>query len=258
MTLVLMMTVGFPNVAGQTTFWENRGQAELFGNALDLAGGGRVIVAAGDVGDEFSARQWFVRGIDQQTGTTKWEDRFGPLTDGVAKDAAVVGQRAFVAGWIFTPGLGYEFVVRAYDLRGGVELWSRQVNRGPQCVEESPGFARCVAKALTVHDGRVFVVGHLTRTGTRQDFSVLAFDAATGATLWDSVTDSTGTGADDYAWAVAAAGDRLFVLGEIGMSPACCSRLTMRKQALFTGSSGCLAPAITRSRRRWRRTDTLY
>lgn len=128
----------------------------------------------------------------------------------------VEGRRAFAAGWVRQPGRGFEFVVRAYDVDTGRVLWSQEIGLGPQCAAEVPNFARCVAKALSVHDGRVFVVGHLTRTAARSDFAVVAFEAATGAQLWESVTDPTGTGANDYAWAVKAIGGRVFVVGEYG------------------------------------------
>jgi outer membrane protein assembly factor BamB len=196
--------------------WENRGQAEAGGSALDLDASAAVAVVTGVVDDGTGAAQWFVRALDRKAGGILWEDRFGPMTFGFAKDVAVEGSRAFVAGWILTPGRGFDFVVRAYDLHSGVVEWSQQVGRGPQCVEERPGFARCVAKALTVHNGRVFVVGHLTRTSARSDFAVLAFDAGSGAQLWESVTDAAGTGGNDYAWGVAAASDRVFVVGETG------------------------------------------
>jgi hypothetical protein len=63
--------------------------------------------------------------IDEPAG------RFGRTDSGPLVD----GYRAFVTGWILTPDLGFEFVVRAYDLNSGAVLWSRHVNRGPQSVE---------------------------------------------------------------------------------------------------------------------------
>lgn len=212
--LVAALVVGKPAMA-QSLVWENRGQSDPSGSALDAREAGRVVVGIGLVGADFKT-QWFVRGLDRRTGATVWEDRFGPVTFGLAKDIAVEGQRAFVAGWILTPGRGFEFVVRAYDVDSGFVLWSRELNQEPDCVDERPDFARCVAKAVSVRNGRVFVVGHLTRTAAQSDFAVLAFDAATGASIWESVTDPSGTGANDYAWAVSAHGDSVFVLGEIG------------------------------------------
>lgn len=195
--------------------WQNKGQSEFVGGALDLDSGGRRIVAAASVGG-FTTSQWMVRGIDRLSGATVWENRFGPPIFGLAKDVAIEGSRAFAAGWIYTPGLGFGFTVRAYDIDSGGVVWSQVVGRGPQCLDESPGFARCVAKTLTVKNGRVFVAGHLTRTAANSDFAILAFDARTGAQLWESVTDPTGTGAADHAWAVSATDDGVFALGEVG------------------------------------------
>jgi outer membrane protein assembly factor BamB len=206
-----------PTVSHDRLLWENRGQQEWLGWGGDMDGAGNRVVATNWVGDQDFNTQWSVRGLSRQTGATVWEDTFGPAYFAEAKDVAVERDRAFVAGYINYPGGGgYHFVVRAYDLASGVVLWSQEVGLGPQCLEESPGFARCVAKAVAVQGGRVFVVGHLTRTAARQDFAVLAFDAGTGEPLWESVTDPTGTGASDYGWAVAAVGRDVFVLGEVG------------------------------------------
>lgn len=198
--------------AAQTLAWENRGQPEFGGTSIDVDGTSDTVVAVGTVYTQQGDAQWYVRGVDRRTGATSWEDRFGPVAFGQARDVSVRGNRAFVTGWIATSS-GFVFVTRAYRLETGAVLWSREVGLGPQCLAEVPGWARCVAKALDVDDGRVFAVGHLTRTANQSDFAVLAYDAATGAPLWESVTDS-GTGAFDYAWAVKAVDDSVYVYGE--------------------------------------------
>ena len=253
--LLVAMAAAATPAGAQSPLWENRGQPELQGAVLEVDGVGSIIVTAGAVGDEVN-EQWYVRGLDRRSGVTIWEDRFGPATFGLAKDLVVEGNRAFVAGWILTP-LGFEFVVRAYDVTNGVVRWSQQVSKGPQCVEDVPPFARCVAKALKVRDGRVFVVGHLTRTAARSDFAVLAFDAHTGALLWESVTDPTGTGANDYAWAVSTAGDSVVVLADRRFFGVAFYRLTTPGPAPFDGSSRCPAPVTSPSRTRWQPTPTV-
>lgn len=233
---VLVVVLAGSSVAGaQTVLWENRGQPEIYGGILDVAGGPHVFVGAGGVGDEIN-NQWFVRGFDRRTGVTEWEDRYGPMLFGLAKDVVAEGHRAFVAGWTRVPGQGFVFAVRAYAERTGTVAWTHEISRGPRCVEEFPGFARCVAKAVDVRDGRVFAVGHLTRTAARPDFAVVALDAATGALLWESVTDPTGTGAGDAAWAVAADRDSVFVLGEIGDSGSGFTGLLLRSYNARTGA----------------------
>ena len=213
---VLMVLTGASSANAQTVVWENSGQTESGGTVTEIAVTRRVVVASGSVSDSLGNGTWFVRGVDRRTGQTLWEDRFGPPTFSYAWDLMIEGRRAFAAGWVRQPGRGLEFVVRAYEVMTGKVLWSREIGLGPQCSAERPGFARCVGKALSVRDGRVFAVGHLTRTAAQSDFAVLAFDAATGAQLWESVTDPTGTGKNDYAWAVKAVGDSVFVVGEVG------------------------------------------
>src|SRR5438128_18469 len=85
--LCLTMAAGAPTASAQTTLWENRGQPEFSGSALETEDAWSVIVAVGLVGDQFHA-QWFVRGLDRRSGETMWEDRFGPVTFGFAKDVA--------------------------------------------------------------------------------------------------------------------------------------------------------------------------
>jgi glucose dehydrogenase len=203
-------------ITGGGIVWENRGQPEFQGYALDVDGSGNTIVAAGGVAVSNETSQWYVRALDRQTGAPKWEERFGPMTFGVAKDVAVSGNRAFVAGWTYLRVVGFTFDTRAYDLDTGSVVWSQEVRLGDGCLDEHPGFGRCVAKSIAVDDGRVFVVGHVTWTANQSDFAVFAYDATTGARLWNSVTDPTGTGAFDYAWAVKAVGGSVYVVGEIG------------------------------------------
>ena len=67
--LGIVMLLSAPRASAQALLWENRGQPEFTGAALDLDIGGDVVVSAGDVGDAFSA-QWLVRGLDRSTGAT--------------------------------------------------------------------------------------------------------------------------------------------------------------------------------------------
>jgi outer membrane protein assembly factor BamB len=195
--------------SGQQIEWENRGQAEPGGMATDIASGRDLVVASGAVFDELGSMRWFVRAVDVATGATQWEDRFGPGIDDFGKDVAVEGHRAFVAGWTYTPipGVDYSFTCRAYDLESGALLWSHEIQRGKFFD---------TAKVVDVHAGRVFVAGYLTATNGRPDFAVLAFDAATGQVLWESLDDPSGAGQGNAAWAVRAKGDGVFALGEIG------------------------------------------
>jgi hypothetical protein len=192
--------------------WENRSQPEFSGSAVDGDGGGRVVIMPGNVGDESFNTQWFVRGLDQRSDATKWEDRFGPMIFGAAKDVAVEGGRGFVAGWILTPGVGY-------DLSFAHTAWTAAPCCGPSrsilgrnALKCSPALLVASQKpwmfmmdaslwsASHAHAGAVGLCGLRCRDrhaslGKRHGFN--------------------GTGANDYAWAVRAEGNSLFVLGEV-------------------------------------------
>jgi outer membrane protein assembly factor BamB len=194
-----------PVVHGQELLWVNRGQELFYGSALSVASDGDVVVACGVISDA-DVPSWFVRGIDAKTGSTLWEDwlHFGVFDD--ANEIRVAEGRAFVTGWVFEVGVGYRFVVRAYALRTGELLWGQSITRGA---------GRDVAKTLALAGGRVYVAGHLRSQTTGSDFALLAFDAASGAPLWESVANPSGVQQNDYAWSVAATGDRVFVAGEV-------------------------------------------
>ena len=188
--------------------WENRGQTEFGASYTDVAGEGKIVVASGAVNDEAFNAQWFLRAIDVQTGHTKWEDRFGPVIFGLAKDVVVNQGRAFAAGWILSPDptVLFDFVARGYDLENGAVLWSHVIDRGPFFD---------TAKVVTTEGERVYVGGYLTGQSGTAAATVLAFDAASGATVWESILEpmqSGGTG--DAVWAIAVKGKTVFALVE--------------------------------------------
>src|ERR1700742_2712357 len=92
--LVLLISIAVPTAQAQEIRWENRGQPEFGGAAVDIDGDGHIIVASGVVSDAVGNEWWFVRAVDRKTGATRWEDRFGPGAFDLAKDVAVEDGRA--------------------------------------------------------------------------------------------------------------------------------------------------------------------
>ncbi len=207
MFLALVPSIG--TAARSNLLWENREHPEPFGAAFAIGAQGNIVVATGDVctTPEFFACDWFVRAHDTWTGDTLWEDRLGTANAfDRSQDVTVDAGRVFASGWIFTPAQGFDFVVRAYDLNSGAFLWDRRVDRGG--VNE-------FAEGVVAHGGRVFAVGRVLGATGSSDFALLAFDARTGAALWESVTDPSGLQRVDVAFAVRARGDAVFVAGTI-------------------------------------------
>ncbi len=90
----------------------------------------------------------------------------------------------------------------------GAPLWVQRYN-GP-----ANGFDGAFSIAVSPHGGKVFVTGDSMGTTSGSDFATIAYDAATGAQLWDSRYNGPAN-SDDYAatLAVSPRGDEVFVAG---------------------------------------------
>jgi len=187
--------------------WENRGQPEPVGAGLSLAASEGVVVAVGNVCEapgSVTSCNWFVRAHDARTGRTLWEDRLNAGAFDRSQSVVIEAGRVFASGWFQVPlapprGL-FDFVVRSYDLRSGKVLWTQQIDRGTQDFAEQ----------IAVKDGRVFAVGRVRGAVSGSDFALFAFDAATGAKLWESVVNLFQV---DVAFAVAASRDAVYSAG---------------------------------------------
>jgi hypothetical protein len=180
--------------------WESLDDARLEGSLHAIVATDDAVVASGVDGPaQGDSASWYVRAMDRRTGHLLWEDRRDGGTPSLLNHVAgiaVEGSRVFAAGRLLRAGAipTRDLLVRAYALRTGAALWEQELDRG---LDEG--------WAVTAHQGRVFVVGRL---GSR--FAVLAFDAGTGAELWENV-DIAPQGSD--ALSVAADGGRVFAAG---------------------------------------------
>jgi outer membrane protein assembly factor BamB len=174
--------------------------------ALDLAvdggrlyAGGRSVTAAGS--------NLLVRAYDARTGAVLWQNE-APSAGGfgVVRSIVAKGARVFAAGDIFRAAGDTDYHVRAYDARTGTVLWQDRIDEGPGDR----------ARHVAVHDGRAYVVGavggcsEFFETGGDCDFLLRAYDARTGAVLWQDRLD---LGTTDLGRAVAVAGGRVFAVG---------------------------------------------
>jgi outer membrane protein assembly factor BamB len=153
------------------------------------------------------------------TGARLWVSRYNGPGDSFDQAASVAvspgGGRVFVTGSSNTrqggPG---DYATVAYRAGTGARLWVAR-RSGPG---NRSGDARSVAVSP---DGRtVFVTGYSSSpSGSRgDDYTTIAYRAATGARLWISRYNGPVTGSEDDAFSVAIspAGDRVFVTGSSG------------------------------------------
>ncbi len=162
---------------------------------------GMTRTAAG--GDAFAVRAY--RATD---GTLVWEDHYDrdPGTTGVDWSMAMVSEsgRVFATGATTAAG-NLAMATRAYNAADGTVLWEDNFDR-----EAKKGDW---ATAIAVSNGRVFAVGTCRTTAGERDFTVIAYNATTGARLWVDNYDREGN-LMDKAWGVAANADCVVAVGE--------------------------------------------
>jgi outer membrane protein assembly factor BamB len=144
---------------------------------------GKSLVVAGSRRDLNDYRESFVRAYDQRSGTLLWSDTT-PHSEHPA--VAASGRTAYVAMTLEPESADERIAIRAHDLATGAVLWEES------WPEEEDQAAR--AEALVVSAGIVAVLGHSVPAGAgaKHDALAVAFDARTGARIWDQTFEHAG------------------------------------------------------------------
>jgi WD40 repeat protein len=112
-------------------------------------------------------------------GDTLWSKRFSRPGLDIADDLGVSpdGSTVYVTGESQSPMSALDYVTVAYDAATGVTLWSRRYSR--------PGDDGAMALGVSPDGSKVFVTGlSEDPTSGYYDYATVAYDAATGTTLW--------------------------------------------------------------------------
>ena len=190
----------------QDQFELARGSERAFAMAVE----GERVVVAGTRSSPFTGAplRLIVRAYDVRTGTLLWNDVSFGANNFFVRNAALVihGGLVFVGGTALNSSrTSFDFMVRAYDLDTGALRWQDVLERGgdPDTVLD-----------LTVEGDRVFAVGQGGPGGIfNGDIIVRAYQATTGAVLWEDQFDVAG--GDDNLTAVAAQGGRIVACGAV-------------------------------------------
>jgi glucose dehydrogenase len=198
--------------------WQDEVNAlgNTFGRA---AAAGRRVFAVGGAVTGTADGDWLVRAYDAKRGLLLWEDRFGAGRFDRALGVATARARVFVAGRVriapTTPGVLSLPAVRAYDARTGQVLW--------QDFGIVPGFDTISAQlnSIAVSGRTVIATGSLFAiTGipprSHTDWLIRAYDAESGAPLWQDIVDKGGAEHPEVAFDLAVLGKRAFVAGSGG------------------------------------------
>jgi Tol biopolymer transport system component len=146
---------------------------------------------------------------DASTGDALWSKRYTrPGSDaGYALGVSPDGSKIFVTGYSEGPTGGADYATLAYDASTGATLWSKRLT--------GPDDGNDYASELGVSpDGSmVFVTGYTEGSTTRADYTTVAYDSSSGATVWVRRYKSAGL---DYpkALGVSPNGSTVFVTGD--------------------------------------------
>lgn len=197
----LSLSLASASPAAARTLWEDTAVGTSSGGTADaVVTTPSLVIAGGKIpyGDHSEA---LVRAYDPSSGALRWEHQphVGNANEGVSALAAADGRVfATVTADRFTT-TSFDWLVRAFDAATGSLLWEDDRNDGQ--------FDR--ASGLAVADGRLFVAGRIAAEDGTAITVVRAYDAATGALLWE---DLDGAGAFRLGESLVAASDgRVFV-----------------------------------------------
>jgi DNA-binding beta-propeller fold protein YncE len=207
-------TVAYDAATGHGLWVSRYGSVDYWNEAFSIAAspdGSRVFVTGYSTGLT-SGFDYATVSYDAASGTQLWAARFnGPGNDfdaGASVALTPNGSVVFVTGVSAGTTTANDYVTIAYDAATGHKLWGARFN--------GPGNGNDGASSLAVSpDGaKVFVTGGSVGPTTSDDYTTLAYDAATGHKLWGARYDGPGGGNDRAASvAVSPDGGVVFVTG---------------------------------------------
>jgi hypothetical protein len=184
--------------------WEDRAdKAGLNDAAFALAVEGGQVFAAGFGTNAAGNQDFLIRAYQAKDGALLWEDQVDHAGfDDIAFALAVGGGGVFVAGSGERAAGNQDFLVRAYEAKSGALRWEDQV-------DPAGGFDG--VNALAVEGGRLFAAGFVTNAAGNFDALLRAYEAKSGALLWEDQVDHAGL--DDAALALTVERGQVFIAG---------------------------------------------
>ncbi|MBI4728405.1 MAG: PQQ-binding-like beta-propeller repeat protein [Acidobacteria bacterium] len=199
--------------------WEARYNGS--GNGGDMAEGlvvspdGARVFVTGQSQGSGTNNDYATLAYSAASGAKLWEARYnGPAGWwDAAFDLAVTpdGSRLFVTGRSSGSGTSWDYATLAYDAVSGAMAWEARYD-GPG--DDYADFDEALSVAVTPDSARLVVTGRSDGLGTGDDYATLAYDATSGAKLWEDRYNGAGNG-DDGATSVAVGPDgaRIYVTG---------------------------------------------
>jgi len=147
---------------------------------------------------------------DAGTGAQLWVARYNAAANG--DDAASAlrvtpdGSMVFVTGYSLGRASDDDYATVAYGAGTGAQLWATRYNGPPN------GADVALDLGVTPDGSRLFVTGYSWGGAAEDDYATLAYDAGTGAQLWEARARAYGDDAA-HALGVSPTGTAVFVTG---------------------------------------------
>jgi hypothetical protein len=144
------------------------------------------------------------------TGARLWSARYtGPAQSNIARSVAVSpnGGTVFVTGESLGVKSNFDYLTVAYNAATGAQRWAKRYN-GPGNNDD-----RATSTVVSPSGNTVYVTGHSTGKTTGQDYTTIAYNAATGAWQWGTSYSGPAGNDDARAVAVSPTNGRVFVTG---------------------------------------------
>jgi WD40 repeat protein len=191
----------------------SRPLTENFAAAVAVSPDASKVFVTGRSAGATSGLDYATVAYDAATGAKLWARRYnGPANgDDLARSVAVSpgGRKVYVTGYSAGAASSEDYATVAYTAATGARLWARRYN-GP-----GNGLDGAYSVAVSPGGGKVFVTGSSAGATSGADYATVAYRAVTGARLWATRYDGSGSGFDEaYSAAVSPDGAKVFVTGE--------------------------------------------
>jgi len=213
------VVIGYDAASGShlwTSIYDGPEHSEDIPAALGVSpNGGWIYVTGSTENPSYGSFDYATVAIDAATGAQLWSATFDdpghasddPSALGMSPD----GSRVYVTGTThdgFPPVDRADFATLAYDASTGALVWKARY--------DGPAGRADKAFALGVDPGglAVYVTGSSKGVTTNEDYATLAYDASTGAQLWENRYDGPADNNDvPTSLAVSPSGDAVYVTG---------------------------------------------
>jgi DNA-binding beta-propeller fold protein YncE len=200
------------NAASGAMRWVTAGGTTVSGFAAVASPDGSEVFVAGTSAGPDGTTDYGTEAYDSATGAGLWAASYhGPGTGSDRALAVAVspdGSEVFVTGQSSNgTGSTTGFATVAYDASTGAQLWVARYD-GPVA-----GIDRAVAVAVSPAGSTVFVTGSSLGQNGSASYTTLAYQAATGATVWTQRYNQGTRNAGAAALAVGPGGSTVYVTG---------------------------------------------